>query len=100
MKANHDKCHLLLSTQDDARIQQVNMTVKNSSAKNILGTSVDNNFVFDRHVKHLCKKANRKLNAFVRLVNYMDLPKRRILMSTFLGYQYTILLFGCFVDVC
>ena len=35
MKANHEKHHLLFSTQQEASIEIVNVNVKNSSAKNI-----------------------------------------------------------------
>lgn len=65
-----------MSTQDKASIQIVNANVKNSSAKNILEATVENNFKFDMHMENFCKKANIKLNTFARLVNYMDLLKR------------------------
>lgn len=88
MKANHNKYHLFLSTQDKASIQIVNVNVKNSSAKNILEATVENNFKFDMHMENFCKKANIKLNTFARLVNYMDLLKRRTLMNAFFRYEY------------
>ena len=75
IKKNHDKCHLLLITQDEANIQIANATIKSYSAEKILGITVDNKLKFDAHVENLCKTASRKLNAFARLVNYMDLPK-------------------------
>ena len=34
MKANHDKCHLFLSTQESSNIQIGNFTIKSSKAKN------------------------------------------------------------------
>ena len=37
MKANHDKCHLLLSTQEEANIQIANTTIKCSQSEKILG---------------------------------------------------------------
>ena len=40
MKANYDKCHPSLSTQDEANI--ANEIIKSSSAKKILGITVDN----------------------------------------------------------
>ena len=40
MKANYDKCHPSLSTQDEVNI--ANETIKSSSAKEILGITVDN----------------------------------------------------------
>ena len=47
MKANYDKCHPSLSTQDEANIANehtrniANETIKSSSAKKILGITVD-----------------------------------------------------------
>ena len=80
MKANHDKWHLLLSTQESFNIQIANFTIKSSKAKKLLGINLDKNLKFDIHVESICQKANRKLNALARIANYMELPKRRILI--------------------
>ena len=36
MKANHDKCHLLLSTQEEVNTQIANTTIKCSESEKIL----------------------------------------------------------------
>ena len=41
MKADHDTCRILLSTQDEANIQITNVIMKSSSAKKILEVNVD-----------------------------------------------------------
>ena len=58
----------------------------------------DKNLKFNIHVESVCQKANRKLNAFTRIANYMEPPKRRILMNAFFKKLnlIVILLFGCF----
>ena len=81
MKANYDKCHLLLITQDSASIQVENFTIKSSKAKKLLGINIENKLKFDIHVESIYQKAYRKLNALGRITNYMELPKRRILMN-------------------
>ena len=43
---------------------------------------------FDKHIENICQKASRKLNALARLVDYMDLPKRPILMDAFFNAQF------------
>ena len=49
-------------------------------------------------LKTIFLKASRKLNAFARLPNLIELPKRRILMSVFLKLSSTNApLFGCFI---
>ena len=63
MKVNHDKCHLLLSTQEEANIQIANTTIKCSKSKKLLGIVLDNKLKFDKHVENICLKASKKLNA-------------------------------------
>ena len=101
MKANHDKCHLLLSTQEKANIQTANTTIKRSQSENILGIILKNQLKFDQHVENICQKASRKLNAIAKVTNYMELPKRRILINAFCKAQFNYcpavwMLFGCF----
>ena len=63
MKANHDKCHLLLSFQESFNIQIANFTIKSSKAKRLLEINLDKNVKVDIHVESNCQKVNRKLNA-------------------------------------
>ena len=81
MKANHDACHLLLSSQKSSNIQVANFTTKSFQANKLRG--INFNLKFDFHFESICLKANRKLNALVRITNYMELPKRPILMNYF-----------------
>ena len=88
MEVNYDKCHLLLSTQEEASIQIANTTIKCSKSKKLLGIVLDNKLKFDKHVENICQKASKKLNALARVTNYMELPKRRILINMFLKAQF------------
>ena len=63
MKANHDKCDLLLSFQESFNIQIANFTIKYSKAKRLLEINLDKNVKVDIHVESNCQKVNRKLNA-------------------------------------
>ena len=83
MKVNHDKCHLLLSTQEEANIQIANTTIKCSKLKKLLGIFLDDKLRCDKHVENICQKTSEKLNALARVINYMELPKRRILTNAF-----------------
>ena len=80
-KVNYDKCHLLLSTQEEANIQTANTTIKCSKSKKLLGIVLDNKLKLDKHVENICQKASKKLNALARATNYVELPKRRILIK-------------------
>ena len=88
MKANHDKCHLLLSTQEEANIQIVNTTIQCSQSEKFLGIILDNQLKFDKLIENICQKASRKLNALARVTNYIKLPKKRILMNAFFKVQF------------
>ena len=41
MKANHDKCHLFLRTEESSNIQIANFTIKSSKAKKIQGINLN-----------------------------------------------------------
>ena len=74
--------------------------ITSSTTKKQLGVFIDNKLKFDKNVENICQKTSRKSNALVRLVNYKDLPKRRIFMNAFLMLNLIIaLLFGCFTIV-
>ena len=91
-----------MSSPDDSPVIQIeNSTIKCSKVKKLLRAHVDYKLKFDIHVQTICKKAHRKLS---RIINYMDLPKRSILMNALFKAQFnyyldellTALLFGCF----
>ena len=37
-----------------------------------MGIVIDNKLKFELHIGNICQKANNKLNALARLINYMD----------------------------
>ena len=79
---------ILSSPEDDIAFQIENSTIKCSKVKKLLGVHIDYKLKFDTHVETICKKAHRKLNALSRITNYMELPKRRILMNAFFKAQF------------
>ena len=83
MKANLNKCRLLLSTTD-AFVSEISETVIcNSNSKKILGVTFDNKLKFEKHIITICQRANRKLNALTRLAG-----KRRMLMNAIFNCQF------------
>ena len=54
MKVNHDKCYLLLSTQERFNIQMANFAIKSSKAKKLLRIDLDKNLKFDIHAESIC----------------------------------------------
>ena len=88
MKANADKCHLLVTrdTVVPAKIEEFD--VKNSRGEKLLGVKIDTKLSFENYVSSLCKKASQKLHALARIVNFMDLAKRTSLMKAFITSQF------------
>ena len=83
MKANLDKCHLLLSTTEAFNFQISETVIHNSHSRKLLGVTFDNKLKFEKHITIICQKAN-----LARVTSYMDLQKRRILMNAFFNSQF------------
>ena len=88
MKADLNKCHLLLSNTDVFNFEISETVIRNSNSKKLLGVTFDNKLKFEKHIITICQRANRKLNALARLTPYVELGKRRILMNAFLNSQF------------
>ena len=55
MRANADKCHVLLrkSNESTAKINEVQ--IKNSQSKKLLGTTIDNDLKFEDHINNISR---------------------------------------------
>ena len=60
MKANHDKCHLLMSTLTPNSIKVKDYMIKNSDNEKLLVVTVDVNLNFNCHLENTLKKARKK----------------------------------------
>ena len=102
MKSNDDARYLILSSQESYNLQIASFTIISSKAKKLLGINLNDNLKSDIQLENICLKANRKLNALARISNYMELPKRLILINAFSFIKSSliiVLLFGCFIAV-
>ena len=88
MITNADKCHLLLSSVEDHTIEIDGYTAKNSNRKQLPGVQFDDQLKFYFFIEKLCKNANRKLHAVVKVTPHIDLSKKRILMNAFFDSQF------------
>ena len=88
IKLNTDKCHLLLNMQDQNFLKIGNFNIKNSFSEKLLDITFDGKLKFSNHIEDICKKATRKLNALSRIVPYMDISRRKILMNAFFRSQF------------
>ena len=76
MKANPDKCHLLVTTNTLTSLNINGFQITNSTEEKLLGIKFDSKLSY--------KKASQKLHALNRIVNYINLSKQKALMKTFL----------------
>ena len=74
MKANHDKCHLLMSTLTSISIKVKHYIIKNSDNEKLLGVTVDTNLNFNCHLVNILKKASKKVRALASITPYMSVP--------------------------
>ena len=93
-KINTDKCHLLVSTNNTVKIKIGNFDITNNKSEKLLGIKFDHKLSFDDHISELCKKASGKIHALSRVLTYMNISKRRILMNAFFKSNAIFLLHG------
>ena len=98
LKANPDKCHLLINTDENVALKIKNETITTSSNEKLLGILFHIKFDFDEHVTSLCRKASQKLNALARVAQYMNLTQTRLIMNAFIFSSLNIVCwYACFI---
>ena len=88
MKGNEDKCHVILSSQDNVHVNIGTAQIENSKCQKLLGINIDSKLTFEDHINRICKKASAKLNALGRISYYMDPLKRRLPVNAFFTSQF------------
>ena len=61
MKANADKCHLLLSTKEKLKANISSDTIMSSAKEKLLGVTINNHLNFESYIKNLHSQASQKL---------------------------------------
>ena len=89
MKANADKCHVLLSTSIQLTIKINEVQIKNSQSEKLLRIIIDNDLKFEDHINNICRKASAKICALFKKAPYMDFPKRKQIMNAFFKSQFS-----------
>ena len=89
MKANPDKCHLLLNNSCKKKVNMGKFHIESSTQEKFLRITIDNNFNFAPHVENLCKNASQKIHALAKISPYMSLIKQRSLLNAFFVSQFS-----------
>ena len=66
MKANKDKCHLLISGNENITINVDDNIIGESICEKLLSVNVDYKLKFNKHLDGILKKAGRKVYALSR----------------------------------
>ena len=62
--------------------------IKNTNCEKILVIKVDSRLNFIEHLDGIIKKASRKINALFRIIPFMNISKKRILMNSLFNSQF------------
>ena len=88
MKANKDKCHLVISNNEKVSMKIDNIELENTSSEKLLGIIIDSKRNFKEHSEGIIKESSRKINVLSRITPYMNLTKRKLLMNSFFTSQF------------
>ena len=75
MKGYEDKCHILLNADETLQENIGTSHINNSKFKKLLGIKIDCKLSFDDHIGYICKNAGTKLNALIRVAQYIKTEK-------------------------
>ena len=89
MKANYDKCHLLVSGKNNVTMNASGFKIKNSECEKLLGIEVNCGLKFENYLDGVIKKASNKINALSRVTPFMNLSKKKMLMNSFFKSQFS-----------
>ena len=89
MNVNPGKCHAMLSSNTQLEIRFENTSIALSLSEKLLGITLDSELKFEKHINKIFNLVNKKLNALHRIANHMSLDKRKMLLSAFIGSQFS-----------
>ena len=81
MKANPEKCHLILSKKEDFEANTNENNTSNTKYEKLHGVTFDYRLNLNHHISNICEMASNKLNALDKFQNYMNDSKRRIFFN-------------------
>ena len=89
MKANAEKCLLLVicNTTISAKVEDFN--IKNGMEEKFLGIKFEFKLSFENHAPSLCTKASQKLHTLARISNHLDIEKVQCKMRAFITSQFS-----------
>jgi len=84
--ANPSKYQLMflgVKSKKDLFISFENSKILATDSVELLGVTLDNKLSFSTHIKNLCKTANNKLAAIIRLRKYLSIKQTKLLINSY-----------------
>ena len=94
MKANADKCHLLVTTKNAVSANIGEFIRSNSNEEKRLSTKIDPKLLFEKHVSSLWEKASQKLHALATIVTMSTSVNAKKLDESFCNISVQLLSFN------
>ena len=97
MKANPEKCHLLMNVNRPVTIKIGERTILISYCEKLFGVKIESQLHFNNHLKTIIKKASQNVR-LVRIASYMCISKKLLLMNAFFKakFSYCPLVWMCY----
>ena len=89
IKANADKCHLLVNSKEKVCTKIGPYNIKSSEQQKLLGVLSDNKLTFDKHINNFCAKVSQKVNALCRVSSFISTNNKRLVMKAFTNSQFS-----------
>jgi len=92
MQANPDKFQFMVISPDEFYKRKLvlnkNTEIFSEERVKVLGVTIDCKLNFSSHVRSICTKAARQLNAFARISKYLNIPARRTIYNSFVASNF------------
>ena len=63
-------------------------TIKSSDTVKLLGITLDKNINFKRHIQNICRKANNKTKALLRIRKFLSLEQAQVLSEAYISSNF------------
>ena len=63
-------------------------TIKSSDTVELLGIILDKNISFKRHIQNICRKANNKTKALLRIRKFLNLEQAQVLAEAYISSNF------------
>ena len=76
MKANPEKCHILMNVNRPAAIKIGEHTTSNSYCEKLPGVKINSQLKFNNHLETIIRNASQKIHVLARITPYMCISKK------------------------